>query len=247
MTAFPGVDDTAEAAAEIQAKIGELPPIGGSRVAMRIGFHFGPAIENEGDVFGDSVNVAARMVALAKGGQVITSAETVSALAPWLRGRFRELDSLTVKGKTQDIRIFELLWQESPEELTALSTRPKLGPARLWLRLGEREIELGESRPGLTLGRDPQSDVVIADKIGIATPRADRAATRQIRAGRPKLERHLCDRRRRTGNPPAARRAGPPRSRPDHLRPRRARGLGRCAQLLMHRRPLSQSRADSVD
>ena len=165
MTAFPGVDDTAEAAAEIQAKIGELPPIGGSRVAMRIGFHFGPAIENEGDVFGDSVNVAARMVALAKGGQVITSAETVSALAPWLRGRFRELDSLTVKGKTQDIRIFELLWQESPEELTALSTRPKLGPARLWLRLGEREIELGESRPGLTLGRDPQSDVVIADKM----------------------------------------------------------------------------------
>ena len=165
MTAFPGVDDTAEAAAEIQAKLCELPPVDGARVAMRIGFHFGPAIENDGDVFGDSVNVAARMVALAKGGQVITSAETVSVLAPWLRARFRELDSLTVKGKAQDIRIFELMWQESAEELTALSTRPTLGPARIWLRLGEREIELGEAQPALTLGRDPQSDVVIVDKM----------------------------------------------------------------------------------
>ena len=165
MTVFRSVDETAEAAAEVQAKLAELAPVGGTRLAMRIGFHLGPAIEAEGDVFGDCVNVAARMVALAKAGQVITSSETVAALSPWLRSRFRELDSLTVKGKAQDVRICELLWQESADELTALSTRPKSQPAKMWLRLGEREIELTESQDALTLGRDLQCDVVIGDKM----------------------------------------------------------------------------------
>ena len=87
------------------------------------------------------------------------------ARKPWLRSRFRELDSLTVKGKAQDVRICELLWQESADELTALSTRPKSQPAKMWLRLGEREIELTESREALTLGRDLQCDVVIGDKM----------------------------------------------------------------------------------
>src|SRR5439155_2842797 len=135
------------------------------RLGVRVGVHFGPAIEAEGDVFGDCVNVAARMVALAKAGQVITSSETVAALSPWLRGRFRELDSLTVKGKAQDVRICELLWQESADELTALSTRPKSQPAKIWLKLGEREIELTESQGALTLGRDLQCDMVIGDRM----------------------------------------------------------------------------------
>ena len=165
MTVFRSVDDAVEAAAEAQAKLSELAPVGGTRLAMRMGFQFGPAIEADGDFYGDSVNVAARMVALAKAGQVITSSDTVAALSPWLRGRFRELDSLTVKGKAQDIRICELLWQESADELTALSTRPKSQPAKLWLKLGERDIELSESQGVLTLGRDLQCDVVIADKM----------------------------------------------------------------------------------
>jgi class 3 adenylate cyclase len=165
MTAFPSVDDCTEAAAEMQAKIAALAPVGGSQLAIRVGYHFGPAIEAGGDIFGDSVNVAARMVALAKGGQVITSNETAAALSPWLRARLRELDSLTVKGKVQDIGIFELLWQESADELTALSTRPKMSPAKIRLLHGDREIELGDARPTATLGRDPQSDFVITDKM----------------------------------------------------------------------------------
>jgi class 3 adenylate cyclase len=169
MAVFPAVDEATEAAAELQAKIAELPPVGDTRLAMRVGFHFGPAIEADGDVFGDSVNVAARMVALAKGGQVITTSETAAASSPWLRTRMRELDRLTVKGKLEDIGIVELLWQESADELTALSTRPKVSQTRIRLKLGEREIELGESQPSLTLGRDPGSDLVINDRMASRT------------------------------------------------------------------------------
>ena len=165
MAVFPAADQAAEAAAEMQARISELPPVGRTRLAIRVGFHFGPAIVVEGDVFGDSVNVAARMTALANGEQVILSRQTADVLSPLLRARVRELDSLTVKGKHKDIGIFELIWQSSEDELTTFAPRHKPPPARIRLRHGAREIDLDEARPSLTLGRDPQNDVVIADRM----------------------------------------------------------------------------------
>jgi class 3 adenylate cyclase len=165
MAVFPSADQATEAAAEMQARIGELPPVGSVRLAIRVGFHFGPALEVEGDVFGDSVNVAARMAALAKGEQVILTAQTAAALAPLLRSRVREIDSLTVKGKHDDIGICELIWRESDDDLTALATRPVRPAARIRLRHGSREIVLGDSNPTVRLGRDPQNEVVIADRM----------------------------------------------------------------------------------
>ncbi len=165
MVMFPDADQAAEAAAEMQARISGQPPAGRARIAIRVGFNFGPAIERDNDVFGDSVNVAARMVGLAKGEQVILSAQTFAAMAPSLRARVRQIDSLTVKGKHDDIAIYELLWQDSEAELTAISTRPRVVPAHIRLRHGAREIELDEARPSCTLGRDAQNDVVIADKM----------------------------------------------------------------------------------
>jgi len=164
MAVFPSADHAAQAAAEMQARISEHPPVGGSRLAIRVGFHLGPAIEADGDVFGDSVNVAARMVALAKREQIITSAQTALALAPWLRARVRELDTLTVKGKAKDIGIFELLWQDEGADLTAVATRWKPLPAHIVLRHGTTERVLDESAATVTFGRDAQNDIVIGDR-----------------------------------------------------------------------------------
>jgi adenylate cyclase len=164
MAVFPSADTAAQAAVEMQARISEHPPVGGSRLAIRVGFHVGPAIETDGDVFGDSVNVAARMAALAKREQIILSATTADALAPWLRARVREVDTLTVKGKAQDIGIFELIWQDSEEDLTAVATRWKPPPARIVLRHGAKELVLDEAATTITLGRDSGNDIVIADR-----------------------------------------------------------------------------------
>jgi adenylate cyclase len=165
MAVFPTPDQAAAAAAEMQARVAERPPVDRVRLAIRVGFHAGPAIEVAGDVFGDSVNVAARMAALAKAEQVILSRETAEALSPALRARVREIDVLTVKGKHKDIGICELIWQSSEADLTSLSTRPVRRDARIRLRHGSHEIELDQVRSSLTLGRDPSNDVVIADKL----------------------------------------------------------------------------------
>jgi class 3 adenylate cyclase len=165
MAVFPTADNAAQAAAEMQARVTAEPAIAAERLTIRVGFHFGPALRTDGDVFGDSVNVAARLVGVAHGAQVITSAATVSALSPWLRMRTRELTALTVKGKLRDLSVFELIWQDSADDLTTLSTRVIAPVAELSVRHGAVEIVLGERRATVTLGRDAQNDIVIADRL----------------------------------------------------------------------------------
>jgi adenylate cyclase len=165
MVVFATANQAINAAGEIQLRMNSLVNERSLRIAFRIGVHCGAAIEAEdGDVFGDSVNVAARMVALAKSGQVILTAATAEALAPELRDKVREVDVMTVKGKDKDIAIMELVWLDSAE-LTTLTTRPKIRVARLGLVHGTREIALGPGATTLTIGRDVQNDVVIADRL----------------------------------------------------------------------------------
>jgi adenylate cyclase len=57
--------------------------------AVRVGLHHGPAVENEGDYFGASVNLAARVSSLASGGEVLVTGST-AALVPELDGVFYE-------------------------------------------------------------------------------------------------------------------------------------------------------------
>ena len=165
MVAFAGADAAAQAAADLQARITAEPARESQRLMMRIGFHFGPALVSGGDVYGDSVNVAARLVGVAQGGQVITSSATAALLSPWLRIRTRELAALTLKGKLHDVSVCEFIWQDSGDDLTTLSTRVRTPATQLLVRHGEREFLLSEQRGSVALGRDPQSDIVIADRM----------------------------------------------------------------------------------
>jgi adenylate cyclase len=53
--------------------------------AIRVGLHHGSAVEREGDYFGAAVNLAARISAVAAGGEVLVSGQT-AALVPELEG-----------------------------------------------------------------------------------------------------------------------------------------------------------------
>jgi class 3 adenylate cyclase len=164
MAVFAAADGAARAATDMQTQIAAQRTSRGTSLAIHVGFNYGPVLEEGSDVFGDSVTVAARLVSLAKAGQVFTSAQTVQELPPGLRSRTRSQQAQTVKGKQKDIDLFELIWQETEDELTALSTHVKVRPAHLALTHGERHIELSEARPVLAIGRDLQNDLVIADR-----------------------------------------------------------------------------------
>jgi adenylate cyclase len=164
MVVFPLPANAAYAAIAMQNQISVLRTSKGTPLSIHAGFHFGPVIDDGADVFGDSVNVAARLTSLAKAGQTLISAETVQVLSPSLRARTRDQDSHTVRGKQDDVHTFELIWQESEEELTAVSTRPASKPIGIKLTHGARELDLDQNSAPITLGRDAQNDVVIMDR-----------------------------------------------------------------------------------
>ena len=60
MAAFDSADNAFRASCEMQWRIADLPPIGTDQLAVRVGFHHGPAIEQDNDVFGDAVNKIGR-------------------------------------------------------------------------------------------------------------------------------------------------------------------------------------------
>ena len=164
MCVFDGADRGFIAATDMQNRIDKLPVVNGAKRRIRVGFHAGTVIEENGDVFGDTVNTAARMAGLAKGMQIITTRTTVDMLSPALRMGTRDIAALAVKGKADDLAVCEVIWQEGDDlTMTAPSVNLPQSQSVLVLRHTGREIVMNQSRPAVSLGRDASGDIVIAD------------------------------------------------------------------------------------
>ena len=164
MAVFPGPEEAALAASEMQSLMAGLPASGTFRAAIRVGFNYGPVLERgpDGDVFGDVVNVAARLAGLAKSGQILVPETTAARFPVALWNSTRSLDTIEMKGKATDIRVVEILWQDN-SDATMVVSRGKLAPTRSTLRLlyKGRLLILGDSLNKATMGRDAQSDIVV--------------------------------------------------------------------------------------
>lgn len=161
MAVFAGADDAASAAAAMQFGVERLGPPAGVRLGVRIGFHVGPVVEHEGDVFGDSVNLASRLCDLASKGQIITDRGTAARLSPLVRSSLRPLFAVPVKGKEAEVELVEVVWQADTDDRTAIVSAPASagsGPARLELELAGNRIEIGPQRRKVTVGRDLEAD-----------------------------------------------------------------------------------------
>ena len=165
MALFPSADRAAEAAARMHVAVGNLPPVAGQKLSLRIAFHAGPVMQRGDDVFGDTVNLASRLVAQACQGQVLTSSQTAGKLTAALRNSTRQLYDITVKGQASEVSLCELLWSKSPDvtDLPLCDTPKRTFRSRLRLRLGEREVIRRRAVESITIGRDPQSAFVVEE------------------------------------------------------------------------------------
>jgi class 3 adenylate cyclase len=165
MALFPQPDAAANAAAEIQGRIEALPEVAGTKLGVRIGFHSGPVLQQDDDVFGDTVNMAARLVAQAKKGEIITSAETASMLGPVYRNMVRDLYTITVKGKTDEIGLAELIWRRDADATVYAGARskPRAALGTLRLRYRDQEVVRRRDNDSISIGRDPASVLVVDD------------------------------------------------------------------------------------
>lgn len=166
MCVLPDADSGHLAATDMQLKVSSLAVVGNVRRAIRVGFHCGPVIEESGDVFGDTVNMAARMAGLAKGMQIITTRATVEKLSAPLRSSTRGIAALSVKGKGDDVDVCEVIWQAG-EDLTmaTASIAAAARPVKLSVRHGAKELVLEQANSGITIGRDAGCQIVLADRM----------------------------------------------------------------------------------
>jgi adenylate cyclase len=167
MAIFGNPDAAATAAAETQGRLDAAPATGGLRLGMRIGFHHGAVLQQGDDVFGDTVNLAARLVALAKTGEIITSMSTAGLLSPGFRAMVRDLHAITVKGKSDDVDLAELVWRSDSRTTIGAVPRAAPKPAAGTLRLRYREREILRRRAGdsVSIGRDSACGLVVDDEM----------------------------------------------------------------------------------
>lgn len=133
---------------------------------LRVGLHLGPVVEDDGDLFGDTVNIAARMTAIARPGQIICTEETVDALSEELRACVRLFDQVTVKGSSRERAIYRVLWEPRAETAgkDVLHAVPNEGVERICLTCDGVDTGLGLGEE-LRLGRDARCELVVASEM----------------------------------------------------------------------------------
>jgi adenylate cyclase len=165
MCTFPGPMQGLLCAVDMQKRIAHDPVFAHDKLAIRIGLHHGDALIEENDVYGDAVNTAARMAALAKREQVITTASTINMLTNVGMLRTRAVGQARVAGKLQPIDIVDVQWQEDTSNVTMVQRAIRLDggvdKAKLLLRYRGQVLEMDVHSPPFTLGRDVTSSLVI--------------------------------------------------------------------------------------
>jgi class 3 adenylate cyclase len=91
------------------------------RVIVRIGIHWGEVVEKGGDALGNTVNIAARLQTMARGGSVCISQELFARVADWIHAN--DLGMVGIKGLRDPLRAWE------PTEV-ALGLPPDKDPLR---------------------------------------------------------------------------------------------------------------------
>ena len=165
MSTFSTVEDAMSAAVAMQSRISadakrddHIP------VSIRIGCHFGPVVQEQNDIFGAAVHTANRMTSQAKARQIVISGGTVEHMNPELRKQTRQIDVATVRGKLDEVALYEFLW--NPEEATSMlptiewESKAKKA-ARLILKFRDQNVEVNDQRKSVVLGRAEDNDLVI--------------------------------------------------------------------------------------
>ncbi|MBT8130870.1 MAG: adenylate/guanylate cyclase domain-containing protein [Gammaproteobacteria bacterium] len=169
MATFTCVDDAVEASAQMQKFISEEVDADDIPVAIRVGFHFGPVMEESGDIFGGAVHIANRMSNQAKAAQIVTSGSCVALMSPEWQAATRQIDLAPLRGTSDEIALYEVLWEqgENTRMLPTIDWAEATGvrTQRLRLRYRGQEIVVGEQRPNVSIGRSEDSDLIVKDTL----------------------------------------------------------------------------------
>jgi class 3 adenylate cyclase len=169
MATFSTVDDAMGAATQMQNQISSSQADDdGVAVSIRIGCHFGPVVQEQNDIFGAAVHTANRMTSQAKAKQIIISGTTVERMGPEWRAQTRQIDVATVRGRIDEVALFEVLWQ--PDEATSMlptidwESKAK-GATKITLTFRDSKVVVNDQKKNMNMGRADDNDLVVKGNL----------------------------------------------------------------------------------
>src|SRR5271169_792321 len=125
---FASIVDALRCATEVQAAMTERNAAvpADSRIEFRVGINVGDIVVEDGDIFGDGVNVAARLEGLADPGGICVSARVQEDAAGRLDLTFEDLGEQRLKNIARSVRVYRVRLTEAentPESVPIDATR----------------------------------------------------------------------------------------------------------------------------
>ncbi len=140
MTVFESAAQSLLCAVEMQQAVEARNRRAEQQLGVRIGVSLGDAAVEEGDYFGWPAVEASRLCAAAEGGQIVVNALVRQVAGAREENRFRSLGALELKGFSEPLEAFELLWEPLASIGIALPQRLRELPASGYVgRVAERE------------------------------------------------------------------------------------------------------------
>lgn len=134
-------------------------------MAIRVGCHFGNVIREANDIYGDTVNVAARVTSMARAHQIMASQAVVNSLPEALLNRAHRIMAAEFRGKQIETNIFLVAWDAVENDRTQIKVEPQArmpdAATELTLYYAGKFIMLNKDHKQLLFGRGDRCDVVI--------------------------------------------------------------------------------------
>jgi class 3 adenylate cyclase len=164
MCLFATPNDAASAACDMQRRADVRNRFETEKLFLRIGFHSGPVLMEKDDLFGDTVNTAARVTAEAFRERILATHKAVERFPQELLSLVRPWRSAGLKGKEAQVQLVELVWREGEgtfvrSRTTVMGTKV----SRVRLDYGIKEFLLEAGGKPIKFGRGGTNEIVIYD------------------------------------------------------------------------------------
>ncbi|MET4020351.1 TolB-like protein [Bradyrhizobium sp. S3.2.12] len=131
---FPSAVEAVRAAMLFQARVRELTTADreDSRIAFRVGVNIGDVIVEPHDIFGDGVNIAARLESVAAPGGICISSSVYDQVQGKIGDRFADLGEQTLKNIARPVRVYAVVMDEvAPATMSRHEGLSSFSPPRL--------------------------------------------------------------------------------------------------------------------
>jgi class 3 adenylate cyclase len=169
MCTFPSAQAAFNAACAMQNAVRHKRPENGIAMHIRVGFHYGEVVQEAGEVFGETVNIAARVAGLAKTDQIMTTQSVCDVLPAKLQKQTQYIVEL--KRKQHSYPVFLVIWEQDDMQSTRFNIPPNNARLEdqtrheLVLNYNGQHFRINADHRSMMLGRNDNCDIIVRNSF----------------------------------------------------------------------------------